>query len=479
VKKVTKNKKNGYKTILRRLYDDPVFFVETIIFPFLDRKQFKELYPYQKEFLRCRSKRIVGIYGRQSGKTTVAALKAIHFIYTRSNVTVLIVSKGLRQSMIMFQVISNFILGNPILRKSVARYTHTQIQLKNGSRVIALPCSSDGANLRGFTAHMVIADEAAFMPETVITNVIMPMLATTDGTLILLSTPWGRNHIFYRCCMNPKYWVQHIPSTMCPKISKEYLEEQRRELGELRFNIEYMAQFIEDATAFFPQDLIRAAVEADYHLITDEEILNAPDGKWFEGEYFLGADFGKRVDYSVVYVVRKVKRKVIDRKTGRATKTVYPAYRTVYFKVFPLRTRLTDVCTWIEMLFRKFRISNACVDQTTMGEMLVERLKESCRNIEGIIFEPRRKQDVMMHLYTMFEQERVIIPFDRELLAQINEQQYSFSRVRTRKTTDIYPEEKGVIVFYHPEGRHDDILMALALAIYAARDVKTSRLTIY
>lgn len=476
---MTRNRENGEKTILRRLYEDAVFFVQTIIFPFLNRQQYRELYDYQKEFLRSKSKRIVGIYGRQSGKTTVAALKAIHFVYTRPNVTVLIVSKGLRQSMIMFQVISNFILGNPILRKSVARYTHTQIQLKNGSKVIALPCSSDGANLRGFTAHMVIADEAAFMPETVITNVIMPMLSTTDGTLILLSTPWGRNHVFYRCVMNPKYWVQHIPSTKCPKISKQFLEEQRRELGELRFNIEYMAQFIEDATAFFSQDLIRPAIDADYHILTDEEVLKAPEKKWFDGQYFLGADFGKRVDYSVVYLVRKVRQKVIEENSGRATRTVYPAYRTIYFKQFPLRTRLTDVCSWIEMLFNKFQISNACVDQTTMGEMLVERLKESCMNIEGIVFEPRKKQDVMMHLYTMFEQERVIIPFDRELLAQINEQQYSFSRVRTRKTTEIYPEEKGVIVFYHPEGRHDDILMALALAIYAARDVRTSKLKVY
>lgn len=93
-------------------------------------------------------------------------MKTIHFVYTKSGMTVLIVSKGLRQSMIMFGVIAQMIMASPILRRSVVRYTRTQIEFKNQSKIVALPCSQNGFNLRGYTADMVIMDEAAFRGAT-------------------------------------------------------------------------------------------------------------------------------------------------------------------------------------------------------------------------------------------------------------------------------------------------------------------------
>jgi len=437
---------------LRRLREDPVYFAEKIM-------GFK-CYPYQADLLRTKAKRIVACWGRQSGKTTAIALKVIHFVYTNPNVTVLIVSKGLRQSIIMFSVITNFILGNPILRRSVTRYTRTQIFLKNGSRVIALPCSQDGANLRGHTAHMVVMDEAAFMPEPVITSVIFPMLATTDGTAIMLSTPWGRNHIFFRSFVNPNYWTQHIPSTKCPRISKEFLEEQRREIGDLRFRIEYLAEFIEDQNALFTQDMIRGCVELwnveRHKMMTDQQILAATAP--FTGEYYLGCDLGKRLDYSVVCILKREKIKVLDEKTGRP-KTLDPVYRLVYMKQFELRTKLSVVFEWIRFLYKKFNITWGCIDRTGIGEAVAERLEETCPNLEGVgLYSAQAKQEVMMYLYTTIENRRLIIPYDKELIAQMNEQQYYYGSVKEK----VIGEEKGVMLFAHPEGRHDDMLWALA-----------------
>jgi hypothetical protein len=105
--------------------------------------------------------------------------------------------------MIMFGVIEHLVATYPILQKSVVKSTRTLIQLRNGSQIIALPCGSDGASLRGYTENLVVMDEATFMPEDVILSVIFPMLATTNGTAIMLSTPWGRDHIFYRSFKNP------------------------------------------------------------------------------------------------------------------------------------------------------------------------------------------------------------------------------------------------------------------------------------
>ena len=181
------------KEELERLVENPVLFAELL----LDFKPFS----YQEKLLMDKSKRIVACMGRQTGKTTTIATKAIHFAFTHPNTTTLIVSPSLRQSMIMFDRILSFIYRNPLLIKSIVRKTRTIIQLSNGSQIIALPCSEH--LLRGYTAHLVICDEAAFMPEEVITEIIFPMLSTTKGSAIFLSTPWGRDHFFYRAFMNP------------------------------------------------------------------------------------------------------------------------------------------------------------------------------------------------------------------------------------------------------------------------------------
>jgi phage FluMu gp28-like protein len=272
------------------------------------------------------------------------------------------------------------------------------------------------------------------------------MLATTDGAAIMLSTPWGRDHIFYRGFKNPNYWSQHVRAEECPRISKEFLEEQRRDIGELRYKMEYEAEFVEDENSFFSQDLIRECVE-DYDLI-DEDQLKV-EGK-IAGDYYLGADFGKRVDYSVVVLLKEEKDRL----------------RLVFLKQFALGTPYIDVVAFIERLDQKFDVVKGFVDQSAIGESLVEEIKEFASQIDGLIFTAKVKQDLMILLQTRMEQKRIILPLDRSLLSQINEQQYRFGKAKPTEK----PAEKGIMTFYHPPGTHDDQLWALALAAYAEKE---------
>ncbi|MEM2902861.1 MAG: phage terminase large subunit, partial [Candidatus Bathyarchaeia archaeon] len=170
-------------------------------------------YPYQERILRDESKRIVACAGRQVGKTTITALKAIHFAFTNPRKTILIVSPSLRQSIIMFDRILDFVELNPLIKKQVTRKTRTLVHFKNGSRIIALPCGPEGRTLRGHTCDMIILDEANFVPDQVLASVIIPMIATTDGYLVMLSTPWTRDSYFYRAFTNPAYSSYHFPSS--------------------------------------------------------------------------------------------------------------------------------------------------------------------------------------------------------------------------------------------------------------------------
>ena len=426
-----------------RLQSDPALFAEVV----LDFEPF----PYQAKLLKSDSRRIVACWARQTGKTHTIAAKVIHFAFTRSNRTVIIVSRGLRQSMIMFSVIIGFIDANPFLRRAVAKHTRTEVWLTNGSRIIALPCGPDGASLRGFTAHLVVMDEAAFMPEDVIASVIFPMLATTGGTAIMLSTPWGQDHIFYRSFKSPDYWSQRVRAEECPLISKEFLEEQRRNIGGLRYKMEYEAEFVEDENSFFKQDLIRQCVE-DYDYLQDMT-PNMPG--YISKAYYLGADFGKRVDYSVVAVLEEQEDRVL---------------KLVLLKQFALGTPYMDVVAFIQLLNEKFDIRKGFVDKSMVGESLTEEIKQSASQIEGLPFTASVKQDMMVLLHARIEQKRILLPQERTLLSQINEQRYKFSKVRPTET----PEEKGVMTFDHPQGTHDDQLWALALAVYAAKEAGPS-----
>ena len=422
-----------------RLREDPVFFAEAV----LGFRPFR----YQAELLRCGSRRVVACWARQTGKTRTIAVKVIHFAFSNADTTTLIVSRGLRQSMIMFSVVLQFVRANPFLRGSVVRFTRTMVQLTNGSRIVALPCGPDGAALRGFTAHLVVMDEAAFMPEDVIASVIFPMLATTGGSAIMLSTPWGRDHIFYRSFTNPNYWSLHVRAEECPLISREFLEEQRRDIGELRYKMEYEAEFVEDENSFFKQALIRQCVRDCEPLSEMTPAMPAYVSK----AYYLGADFGKKVDYSVVVVLEEGEDGVL---------------RVVLLKQFELGTSYTDIVAFIQLLNEKFDIMKGFVDQSMVGESLVEEIKEFASQIEGVAFTAKAKQDMMSLLQARMEQKRIALPLDRALLSQINEQQYRFSKLKPTET----PEEKGVMTFYHPKGTHDDQLWALALAVYAAKE---------
>ena len=413
--------------------DSPVAFAEKV----LGIKPF----PYQAKLLEDESKRIVACMGRQTGKTTTIAMKALYFADTNPNVLVLITSPSLRQSMIMFDRIATFVFSSAYLRNKVVRATRTLIHFENGSRIIALPCSEN--LLRGYTAQMVICDEASFMPEEVITQVIFPMLSTTDGYAIFLSTPWDKNHFFYRAFVNPAYSVHRVKSEQCPLIKPEFLEEMRQNMTREAFLMEYEAEFIEALNSYFPQELIRKCVELAQKL--GVELYTSLETAFPKGEYYAGVDFGKLQDYSVITVLKR---------EGKVLKLVY-LYQ------FPLETPYTQVIGHLVRADQKFDFRKMLVDQTGVGEPVLEEIRSqgiSC--VEGVKFTVQTKEELLTNLKIFMEQNRLAIPYHRQLCQQINEQQYAYSK-------------SGHLQFSHPPNSHDDMLWALALSAYAAREPAT------
>jgi len=276
-------------------------------------------------------------------------------------------------------------------------------------------------------------DESAFMPEEVITQILFPMLSTTDGYAVFLSTPWGKNHFFYKSFMNPAYSVHKVKSSDCPLIKPEFLEEMKANMTREAYLMEYEAEFVEALNSFLPQDLIRRCVDPSL------EFIRSLEGEVPSAEYYAGADFGKLQDYSVVTVVKR---------EGDLLKLVY-------LREFPLDTPYAEVIGYLVRANQKFNFRKALIDQTGVGEFVLEELKGQGVPAEGLTFTVKTKEEMLTCLKIAMEQGRLRMPYDRRLCQQINEQQYAYTK-------------SGHLQFSHSEGSHDDQLWSLALSVYVS-----------
>ena len=196
----------GPLTKLRLAHWDPAFYLKDPVDFAREVMRFNPT-PYQVELLKDEGKRIVVIYPRQSGKTTILAVRMIWYAAEHPGTTSLIVAPGMRQSMIVMDRIHSYLMKipQPLRREILAKMQRTVIWFKNGAQIVALPNAPD--QLRGYSASNVTCDESRFFreDELVFYSVLFPMLQTTQGTLIASSTPWGKDSVFYKFTQDPTF----------------------------------------------------------------------------------------------------------------------------------------------------------------------------------------------------------------------------------------------------------------------------------
>jgi phage FluMu gp28-like protein len=400
---------------------------------------------YQAELLEDKSKRIVVRWSRQAGKTTCIALRAIWFAVTHPKTLTLIVAPSLRQSMIMSDRIQDFLMSLPKEQRVqlIEKLQRTTVRFKNGSRIVALPNSPQ--LLRGYTANQVICDEAAFFrdDDLVFYNVLYPMLSTTDGVLIASSTPWSKDSVFYRMCQNPEF-SKHI--TTCEGVVKSglikqsFIDEMKQQLPFERFQREFMAEFVEDIDAWLTQSLIVSCIDSN---LQPYDFQDVP-----KGEFYVGVDFGKEQDFSVVLVLEK---------TGQIL-------RVVHVHRFPLKTEYASVIGYVKSLLDRWHEVRAVyADITGVGGYIVEDMfRSGIQNVNGVTFTVQSKEEMATILREKMRSEEVKIPYvpsrkieDVDLTAELNIEKYELMKT-------------GHLRFSHPEGGHDDVFWSTALAVYAS-----------
>jgi Terminase large subunit, T4likevirus-type, N-terminal len=193
-------------------------------------------------------------YANSRAAPTVAGLMGLHRALYNSGSLVLIVSPSQRQSGEIFRTVIGFyhkLTGAPELAAESA----LRAEFKNGSRIVALP--GNEKTIRGYSgANLIILDEASRIEDGLVGG-ITPMLATTNGSLIALTTPAGKRGWFYDQWISADDWTRvRVNAPECPRISKEFLDEEMRRLGPLVFQQEYDLEFIDNADAMWAGDTI-------------------------------------------------------------------------------------------------------------------------------------------------------------------------------------------------------------------------------
>ena len=230
--------------------------------------------PWQEELLRApRGASILALTARQSGKTTAAAWAMAHTAVFMPNSLSVVACPAQRQSGEAVRRVRD------VLLKSGAKLTSDNVyglEIANGARVLALPGSED--SIRGLTVDgWIVADEAARLPNDLIAA-LRPMRARRpQARFAMLSTAWSRTDPFWTAWASDEpSWIRLKATADTTLFSAEFLEQERRALGEDVFKREYLGIPMGGQASPFSWELYERATQVHVPLVPPGPAFGPP-----------------------------------------------------------------------------------------------------------------------------------------------------------------------------------------------------------
>jgi hypothetical protein len=227
---------------------------------FARRAGLEQLDPWQADLLRSEARQLCLLCARQSGKSTVTSILALHEAIYNAPALVLLLSPSLRQSQELFAKIKTA-YGTLIDAPKAAQETALTLRFETGSRIVALPGKE--ATIRGFSgAALLVIDEASRVEDDLY-QAVRPMLAVSGGRIALLSTPFGKRGFFHHEWTEggPDWHRTRVTAYQVPRMTKAWLDEERARIGDWWFKQEYLCEFVDTVNQVFSSEYIAAAVD--------------------------------------------------------------------------------------------------------------------------------------------------------------------------------------------------------------------------
>ncbi len=217
---------------------------------------------WQSRVLRWGGKRLLLNCCRQSGKSSTAAILALHKALYCPDSLILLVSPSLRQSGELFRKVQDSLNSlSKGQQPDLIEDNKLSFLLQNRSRIVSLP--STEATIRGFSGvDLIVEDEAARVSDELYYTV-RPMLAVSGGKLVLMSTPFGkRGHFFKEFVGSGDTWERiTITAHDCPRISPDFIAEEKLTMPDFFFQSEYFCKFSETVDSVFSYEHVQAALD--------------------------------------------------------------------------------------------------------------------------------------------------------------------------------------------------------------------------
>ena len=260
------------------------------------------LLPYQKEVVCSNSRFKVLNWGRQQGKDFTMSFMAVQKACSKNNALVVYLSTGQRAADEALKKCVKFADAVKVLSNGSISYTSsaTCLTFSNGSRILSLPGNASSA--RGWTVDLLLLSEVAFWERAdetwqAIVPTLLNELAGGDKNLVVASTPYAKNSLFYKLVQKAKNgeagW-EYFETTIHQAI-QQGLKADLDKLHELipdpkQFACEFECQFLDGQGQLLDTNLLQATDEVPQNL-----------------EYFIGADWGRHHDASAIVVVGRDK----------------------------------------------------------------------------------------------------------------------------------------------------------------------------
>jgi hypothetical protein len=458
----------------KKCSEDPIYFVDNYCYIVtLDHgiQQFK-LYDCQKKKIDVihNNRKVIIMESRQSGKTTTSAAYILWYTLFQSDKSVAILANKEKTSR---EILSRYQLMYENLptwmQQGIKVWNKGDIELENGSKIFTAATTPQG--IRGKSVNLLYIDEAAIIPNNIADaffTSVYPVVSAGQTTKILItSTPLGYNHFwkFWNDAENGRngFISLFIPYWEIPGRSDAWAEEQRKVLGEVKFNQEVLCKFLGSALTLIRGDVIEQMSfnepilrenGLDLYEYPIKTILDS-NGKILQKahNYVIVADTAEGVggDYSafVIIDVTQVPYKMVGKyRDNNIAPMLYPSMIHKLAKQFNNAYVLIEINRGEQVaniLYQDYEYENILfVHRDSKGQRVSGGFAGAGRTSLGVNTDRRVKRIGCFNFKSLVEEKKLLI-FDADVISEMS----TFIEKRNSYEAD--------------EGYHDDLVMALVL----------------
>ena len=392
-------------------------------------------YPKQREvidsIINGNSFYNVMVCGRQSGKSTTLLGLILYYSINKAKSVSLYTAPTYGQiNKILVQLMDVLQPTGIIVSANKSSY---EIKLTNGS-MIYFRSTERADSIRGLAVDYLFCDESQDTNTSDFQKSILPTITARGKKCVLAGTP-KRKNLFYdyfqmgRSDDFPNHTSYHFPSWESPYVSTQFIEEQKRTLPPKIFSQEFEAKWQENEGSVF-QNLNGVCIN-DLWPNRDKNI-----------RVYAGLDIGSKDDYSVLVILDEL---------GRCL-NVWRANNISYSEIV---RKVVDTC-------KHYNVTELLCEVNGVGDPVYEQIKKEYSRTSPLFQTNQTKENTIRRLIGDIQDQALELPSYNLMPEFIQE-------------LEIYEYEmlaSGKIRYTHPNGMHDDIVDALAMANWSRTNPK-------